>query len=62
MEFINYLTPPAKEILNIIRSANVQVIENSSKCKNKIIFGWHESKTIIMGTSKKEPFPSFSCS
>ena len=51
MEFINYLTPPAKEILNMVRLANFQVIENSSKCKNKSIFGWQESKIVIICTN-----------
>jgi len=35
MEFINYLTPPAKEILNMVRLANFQIIENGSRCNNK---------------------------
>ena len=51
MEFINYLTPPAKEILNMVRLANFQIIENGSRCNNKNVFGWKDTKVITICTN-----------
>jgi len=51
MEFINYLTPPVKEILNMVRLANFQIIENGSRCNNKNVFGWKDTKVITICTN-----------
>jgi hypothetical protein len=40
MEFLLYLTPQAKEIVNIIHKAKYSVRENVEFCRNKDFFGY----------------------
>jgi hypothetical protein len=40
MYFFPYLTPEAKEIINLIRKANYSVRENVEFCRNKDFFGF----------------------
>jgi len=49
MDFFFYLTPQAKEIINLINKAKYSVKENIGFCKNKDFFGYadHGKKFVI---------------
>lgn len=56
MEFLLYLTPQAKDILNQIYKAKYSVKENVEFCSNKDIFGYvdHGKKFVICTKNIKE--------
>ena len=46
MEFFLYLTPEAKEIINLVMRANYQVTQNSTFCRNNQIVGYIKNKSL----------------
>ena len=51
MEFIIYLTPLGKEIINSVMLANYNVRENAPICRNKEIVGYIKSKDFVICTN-----------
>ena len=48
MEFLLYLTPLGKEIINSVMLANYNVRENAPICRNKEIIGYIKSKDFVI--------------
>ena len=51
MEFLLYLTPLGKEIINSVMLANYNVRENAPICSNKEIVGYIKSKDFVICTN-----------
>ena len=51
MEFLLYLTPLGKEIINSVMLANYNVRENAPICRNKEIVGYIKSKDFVICTN-----------
>jgi len=51
MEFLLYLTPLGKEIINSVMLANYNIRENAPICRNKEIFGFIKSKDFVICTN-----------
>ena len=51
MEFLLYLTPLGKEIINSVMLANYNVRENTPICRNKEILGYIKSKDFVICTN-----------
>ena len=51
MEFLLYLAPLGKEIINSVMLANYNVRENAPICRNKEIVGYIKSKDFVICTN-----------
>lgn len=51
MEFLLYLTPLGKEIINSVMLANYNIRENAPICRNKEIVGYIKSKDFVICTN-----------
>ncbi len=51
MEFLLYLTPLGREIINSVISANYNVRENAPICRNREIIGFIKSKDFVICTN-----------
>jgi len=51
MEFLLYLTPLGKEIINSVMLANYNIRENAPICRNKEIIGFIKSKDFVICTN-----------
>jgi hypothetical protein len=51
MEFLLYLTPLGKEIINSVMLANYNIRENAPICRNKEIVGFIKSKDFVICTN-----------
>ena len=51
MEFLLYLTPLGKEIINSVMLANYNIRENAPICRNREIIGFIKSKDFVICTN-----------